>query len=143
VADLAAVRAALAGVLRGIGPPGKAIRASADMLGSVNPPQAVITPAPGASWQQQTTDPVPSGVYSLRVTVLAGIGDNKSADDLLGAYLSTSGRASLLAAISADPSLGGACDWAVVRSVSGYGWIDWAGVTYLGANIIVEVGVSG
>lgn len=143
MADLQAVREALAAVLRGVGPAGKGIRASADMLGTVNPPQAVVTPAPGSNWQQQTTDPVPSGVYSLRVTVLAGIGDSKSGDQLLGVYLSSSGPGSLLAAISASPDLGGACDWAVVRSVSGYGWIDWAGVTYLGANIMVEVGVSG
>lgn len=145
MADLTTVRQALADVLNGVGPAGQGIRASADMQSTVNPPAAIITLPPGTSLQYQAMNGSgpPAGLYTLRVTILATIGDNTAADKLLAAYLSTSGPGSLIAAIDADPRLGGAAEWAVVTAVHGYGWIEWAGITYLGAQMAVQVGISG
>jgi hypothetical protein len=141
--DLMTISQALADVLNGVGPEGQGIRATATMPSTVNPPAAVVTLPPGATLQYQALGSPPSAQYTLRVTVLASIGDNAAADTLLRTYLSTSGPGSLLQALSQNPNLGGAVDWAIVQSVHGFGWVEWAGLYYLGAQIAVQVGVSG
>jgi hypothetical protein len=145
MADLTAIRQALADILNGVGPPGQGIRASADMATTINPPAAIITLTPGTVLQYQAMNggEAPAGLYTLRVTVLANIGENADADNLLGTYLSTTGSGSLLAAIHANPRLGGLVEWAVVQAVHGYGWVEWGGIPYLGAQLAVQVGVSG
>lgn len=147
MASLNAIRGALAAALNGVGPPGQGIRASADMLASVNPPAAVVTLPPGTSLAWQTMGSAgqpPAAQFTLRVAVLAGgAGEQAAGDQLLDTYLATTGDGSLLAALAANPRLGGAVEWAVAQAIRGYGWVEWAGIPYLGAYLDVLVGVSG
>jgi hypothetical protein len=142
MADLSAIRVALAAVITGVGPPGQGCRCSPTYLSTVNPPAAVITLQPGLNFAPQTFEG--SAQYMLRVTLLASIGSDSSADALLSTWLSVRGspQTSILSALAANPNLSGACDWAVVQSVHGYGWIDWAGIQYLGANLAIQVGAT-
>jgi hypothetical protein len=142
VADLTAIRQALAAVLNGVGPVGSGCRASANFVGTVNPPAAIVTLQPGANFTTQTFEG--SGQYNLRITLLAAAGSDESADALLDAWLSTRGdpEVSILSALAANPNLGGACDWCVVSGVHGYGWIEWGGIQYLGCNLLVSIGAT-
>lgn len=81
------------------------------------------------------------GMDELTVTcrVLVGTADDKASQQLLDAYLSGSGDASLKAALEADGTLGGACDDLMVLRVQGYRYYEHAGTKYVGAELLVKV----
>ncbi|PXY21125.1 hypothetical protein [Prauserella muralis] len=81
--------------------------------------------------------------FLFAVLLLVSLTADIEAYDDLDAYLAGSGPTSVKAAIEADGSLGGIADFARVREVTQYGWVEVDGVQYLGAEQIVEVTASG
>lgn len=136
MADLGAVRAALAVTLARV--PG--LRVSPGFTSVVNPPCAIVLPGPRAVLR---FDSMGGGVsFPLRVQLLVGAADDASSQALMDGYLSSAGPASVSAAVLADPTLGGlveACD--PLTGIT-YGLMDWAGQTYLGAAIDLNVMTS-
>lgn len=77
------------------------------------------------------------------VTLLVSTVVDDVAQDSLDAYLAGSGSSSVKTAIEADGTLAGAAHYTVVTQVTSYGLLEWAEVTYLGAELLVEVVASG
>ena len=77
--------------------------------------------------------------------LMVGRPDDRSAQKLLDGYLSRSGPASVKAAIEAargapgQPALGGLADDLHVTRAQSYRFYEFAGVQYLGAELIVKV----
>jgi hypothetical protein len=131
-----AVRQALASYLTNtIG-----LRATANRLGQVSPPTAVILPVTGTFIRYSVTFDAETD-YMLRAVVLVSEGDSASGQDTLDGYLSVTGTSSVWAAVQADPTLGQQVSYAAVVEASSYGIQNWNGVDYLGASLIVNVGV--
>lgn len=80
------------------------------------------------------------GMDELMITcrVLVGRSDDESSQALLNGYLSR-GAQSIKKAIEAEPTLGGACDDLRVMRVQGYRYYQHANITYVGAELIVQV----
>ena len=72
------------------------------------------------------------GAYSVgfRVIILLGKEDQPTVLNNLIDYIETSGNDSVIAAIEADHTLGGACDFCVVTGASDPGFTEWGGAKY-------------
>ena len=138
MAVLSDVRAALAGAVDNV--PG--LRASAAMTGEVSPPMAVVVPARGPFISYSETLEPGVADYELEVVLLVSYADERSGQLLLDGYLSATGPNSVRAAVAADPTLGRVVDYAIVTAAQDYGLIDWAGVQYLGARLLVTAGTE-
>lgn len=144
MADLAAVRAALAATIQAnVTINGQPLPCSPILQGQVNPPMALIAPQPGQSIVFDTMDGglgYPGSVtYHLRVIMLVSNGEDFSAQALIDNLLSTSEAGSVIAAIQNNPRLGGAVHYAVPTTAHGYGLREWAGQQYFGADLLVSV----
>ena len=129
-----AVRTALAATLTsGIG-----LRATANRFAQINPPMAVIMPVTG-TFARYSVDFGGDVEYMLRVIVLVSEGDSLSGQDLMDAYIATSGSSSIWAAVQAGPTLGGVVQSSAVQEVTSYGLMNFSGVDYLAAHFIVSV----
>jgi hypothetical protein len=117
------------------------LRASGDAPGSISPPCAVIIPGRPAITYGETMD----GEVDLNIlaVVLLSAANDTSGQQSLDAYLASSGAKSVNAAVNADPTLGGKCEYAVVNAVQQYGMIDYAGQQYIGATFLIQVGAHG
>lgn len=77
--------------------------------------------------------------------VLVGRADDRAAQEVLDALLSSAGPSSLKAAIEnargapGQPALGGLADDLHVMRVQGYRWYEHAGAEYVGAELVVRV----
>jgi hypothetical protein len=76
---------------------------------------------------------------SILCRVLVSRADDKTGQELLAAYLKGSGATSLIAAIEADKTLGGACENLQVVRRSGFRKYPLGSNEYFGAEIAVEV----
>ena len=133
MADLTSACNALASVLSGI----SGLRVSPTFVGQVNPPAAIIMPQPAQSLRFDTLG---GGIsYLLRVVLLVPYTEDQSSVALMNGYLATTGPASVAAILKANPTLGGAVESANLDVIRGYGLMDWAGQTYLGAQCAVTV----
>lgn len=106
--------------------------------GQVVPPALVVIPDRPAILYGQTMDGEVN-VNLLAIVLLSAANDTSGQVDL-NAYVSSSGSKSVNAAVQADPSLGGAAEFAVVLQVSTYGVIEYAGQQYMGASFLVQCG---
>jgi len=132
MADLTSVCDALAAVLDNI--PG--LRVNSGFTSQVNPPAAIVLPQPGQSLR---FDAFGGGIsYILRVVVLVPYTQDSSSVNAMNAYLATAGPSSVSAAIQGAQK-NAAWECIDMDSVRGYGLTDWAGQTYLGAQIPVTV----
>jgi len=134
---LTAAREALAGYLAANI---TGLRTVTTRLGQINPPCALVLPAPGtfATYSVSMDGQVN---WTLRVLVVASLADSESGQDILDPYLSVTGPKSIWAAVDADSTLGGAVDgFAVVVNGSAYGVTVLNGVDYLTATLTVQVG---
>jgi hypothetical protein len=134
VGTLSQVRAALADTIGNV--PG--LRASPQFTAVVSPPCAVVLPAPEFIHYGETSDGALE--YMFEVILLVSESDDRAAQNLLDGYLSAGGPASVPAAILADPSLDGTADYCVVTRALRYGFLDWAGVSYLSARLMITAG---
>jgi hypothetical protein len=140
VSTLTECRDALAATIDA-GVPG--LRTASTVPPSVSPPVAVVTPNPAQLVDYGIV--MSNGglvVYQLRVYIIVGSVSDRTAQAKLDGYISPSGEASVPAAIAADPTLGGAVEWAVCTSAQKYGELVYSGVSLLGCEILVEVSTT-
>lgn len=142
MADLEAVRTALAAAIATI--PG--LRAAPTVPGQITPPMAVVAPATGTFLDYDQTINGPAGViaatYRMRITLFvseASAGPDSQVQ--LDSYLSDTGPASVKIAIETDTALAGVVDYAQVTAAQGYGFLQWGGISYLAAHLLITVGV--
>jgi len=131
MADLAAIRQALATALGGIA----GLRVSPIFQAQINPPAAIIMPQPQQVLRFDALGGADS--YLLRIVLLGSYTEDASSQSLMDSYLASSGSSSIAAALAANPTLSGAVDYCNMDSVRGYGLMDWAGQQYLGAQILL------
>jgi hypothetical protein len=115
------------------------LRATAVVTGQVSVPVAIVRPAAGVFiTYDETFDGAAAFVFD--VTLLVSTASDRTAQALLDSYLSGTGSSSVLGCLQQDPTLGGVVSFSALISGSGYGNIDYSGVTYLGATLTVEAG---
>ena len=133
-ATFSAVRAALAAYLTS----STGLRATANRFAQINPPMAVIMPVTGTFARYSSTF-AGDVDYTVRAIVLVSEGDSLSGQDLIDAYVATSGPSSIWAAVAKDPTLGGVVQSAAVQEVTAYGLMNFSGVDFLAAHFVVSV----
>jgi hypothetical protein len=116
------------------------LRALTDPGSIANPPVAVVLPPQGTYINY--TVALDQGVWDpmIRVVIIVSRASERVATPLLESYLAPYGASSIPAAILADPTLGGACDYCVPVESVFLGEVNWAGVDYFGAEIICQAG---
>ena len=142
MADLSEIRAALAAQITEF----TGLAAQADAPGSVNPPVAVVIPGqPIINYADTVNAPGLDSAVTIMLIVLVIMSDAPPSDQVqraLDAYLGVgSGETvSIAQAINSDPSLGGVVHFCEPLTAGNYGRIDYAGGTYFGARVNVQVG---
>jgi hypothetical protein len=131
----AAVRAAVAAYLT----TAAGLRATPNRFGQINPPMAVIMPQTGTFIRYSVTLDGETD-YTLRAIILVSEGDSASGQDLIDTYLSPVGTSSVYAAVQKDPTLGGQVSYAAVIEATAYGLMNFQGIDYLAAHLILNVG---
>ena len=74
------------------------------------------------------------------ITVFVSFANVEVGHEALDGYLDPAGSSSVVAAIHAEPTLGGVVDFARVASAEGERITNYAGVDYLSVEFVVEVG---
>lgn len=149
MASILAIRQALAARLETI----DGLRVHPYVIGSISPPAAAIVPGLGS--ETSTSRPAIDYDKSFRgavmmnfmVKVAVSATADEAAQKHLDAYLDVGTDLSLKDALEADmeplyadDSDGDLiADSVLVKGVAHYGMIDWAGVSYLGADLHIEV----
>jgi hypothetical protein len=118
------------------------LRAGTDPGTIANPPVALVLPAQG-TYIDYTVALNPH-LYDvrIRVVILISRASERAGFELLDQYLEPYGASSIVAAILANPTMSGACDYVVPQQASGPGAISFAGIDYWGAEIICTVGAE-
>ena len=131
MAALSEIRSALAGSLSSI----QGLRTSAHVPDQPNPPIAVVVP------EQIEYDASTFGShrYTFRLMLIVGRVDERNAQARLDGYLATDGAASVKSAVEADRTLGGLVQVVRVLSADSYRTVPVGDVTYLTAEMVVEV----
>jgi hypothetical protein len=133
MATLSELRAGIATNLATI----SGLRTTATVPDQINPPIAVVMP----NTITYDTAFARSGgdEYEFLVMVIVGRVDERSAQNKLDAYASSSGNSSVKAAIEKDKTLGGKAFSLRVSSLRGYQSVTVGDVTYLSAEWVVQV----
>lgn len=146
MADLVAITNALAAQITQF----TGLRAYGQARDQASPPCAVVLPGQPFLDYSVTMSPVMgpgggAGAVNLNLVVLLIISDaapvektQRALDAYLGVGAGETG--SVPSAIMADPTLGGAVHFCEPVSADRYGRIDYGGVTYFGARIMVQAG---
>lgn len=114
------------------------LRAFPNAPGQVVPPAVVVILNRPAITYGVTMDGEVN--INLLAIVLLSAANDSSGQIALNATVSSSGTKSINAAVQADPSLGGTCEFALVTQVATYGIVEYAGQNYIGATFVVQVG---
>ena len=105
---------------------------------SINPPTAVVVPAPGDFlFYDDTYDGTDN--FAVIVKILNGTQDSTSSQSLLLGYMAKTGATSVRAAILADHTLGGICSYMQIPTAQNFGDVEWAGQQFLGFELPVAV----
>jgi hypothetical protein len=107
-----------------------------------NPPVAVVLPVTGTYIDYAVALEHGVAELNLRVVILVSRASERMAMPLLDSYLAPYGASSVPEAILADPTLGGACDYCIPVEAVFAGDVNWAGIDYLGAEIICRAGAE-
>jgi hypothetical protein len=118
------------------------LRGQTDGFTVANPPVAVVLPAQGQFIDYLIAEQTGLADYTYRVVILVSKASGRAGTLQLYAYMATRGASSVPAAILADPTLGHVVDYAVPVEAIYAPQINWAGVDYMGAEIIVKVGAE-
>jgi hypothetical protein len=130
MANLSDLREGLATNLRTI----EGMRAVKTIPDNINPPTAVIYPQSmtyDESFQRGLT------IYTFTVVVIVGRVDERTAQNRLDAFVSSTGNSSVKLAIESDKTLNGKAFDVRVSEMRNYGSIDISEVTYLSAEFTV------
>ena len=107
--------------------------------GQISPPAAVIkidTINYDTSMNSGSHDP------TFSVFLFVPFSNDRTAQDKLDTYLDAESPTCVKVAIEGDPHLGGTVDFATVSMVRNYGLVTYAGVQYLGAELLVPTGIQ-
>ena len=104
--------------------------------GSITVPAAVVRRR--TTTYDVTMDGADDTTYG--VTVFASFANTDVGTQQLDDYLAPSGAKSVPAAIQADPTLGGVVDYCHVASAEGETVRNYAGIDYLSAELVIEIG---
>lgn len=110
------------------------LRSSTTVPDNPSPPIAIILPQTISyddSFQRGTT------TYQFIVTVIVGRADDRSAQNKLDSFVSSTGTASIKLAIESDRTLGGKAFDVRVVEMRNYGSVVISEVTYLSAEFTV------
>ena len=133
MATLSELRAGIAANLATVA----GLRTSATIPDQVTPPMAVVMP------QTITYDLAAARAggdeYEFTVTVIVGRVDERTAQNRLDAYCSSTGSSSIKAAIEKDKTLGGKAFDCRVTSLRNYNQVTVGDTTYLSAEFVVQV----
>jgi hypothetical protein len=127
MASLSDLRDGIATNLRTI----SGLRAIATVPDNPNPPLAIIYPQSmdyDESFNRGLT------TYNFRLVVIVGRVDERTAQNKLDAFVSSSGSSSIKLAVESDKTLGGRAFDTRVSAMTNYGSIDISEVTYLSAE---------
>lgn len=120
------------------------LTAYATVPGSVNVPAVLVRPTRGTLvtyGQSMSTSLDGEAVdWTFDCQLLVSFAVYDAAQESIDGYLATTGPQSLAGALEQDPTLGGVVAYAVPISATGYGSIDYDGITYLGCTVMVQVG---
>lgn len=110
------------------------LRATATVPDNPNPPLAIIYPQ-----NMDYDDTFQRGMttYNFRVLVVVGRVDERTAQNKLDAFVSSTGASSIKSAIESDKTLGGSAFDLRVTAMTNYGSLDISEVTYLSAEFNV------
>ena len=136
MATLTEIRDALAAQISALVP---GLRTAATVPATINPPVAVITPNPAALINYLEVLSSTVATWTMRVYIIVGTVSDRSAQTMLDAFLAPTGGSSVPAAINSDPTLGGVVEYAVPTAAQRYGELQYAGIAYLGCEILVDV----
>lgn len=129
--DIAAVRAGLATKLGTVFE-----RVHDNVPGSVNPPCAIIrlNPETAVRYKRTLTGTVEADFI---VTVVVSAAWDRTGQEALDAYLSTSGASSVLAAL--EGTVSGVTDYAIVVDARNYGAVTVGASQFFGVDFALEV----
>lgn len=100
-----------------------------------SPPGFVVLPESGVP---RTLGAVKE-THKFRVRVMLSEASNRVARDALDGYLSPTGATSIRAAVTANKQLGLTGVNAIYEGWENYDDINWSGVTYFGADVLITV----
>ena len=136
MADLNTISTALAAQLAS----STGLRAYSTAPGQIVPPVVVVIPGRPAIQYGVTMDG--ETTLNLSAVVLLSAANDNAGQVALNGYISSSGPQSIAAAVQDDPTLGGACEFALVTQVATYGLVEYAGQQYIGATFTVQCGAN-
>lgn len=138
MADITAIRNALAAQVTAQ----TGLRAYGQARDQAGVPCAVVLPGNPLITYGATMDGAATVNLGLVILISDGAPSEK-AQRALDAYLGIGAgeTASVAAAVMHDPTLGGTCEFCEPVSVTSYGRLAWAGVTYFGAKLNLQAGV--
>jgi hypothetical protein len=110
------------------------LRTSATMPDNPNPPVALVMPS---SITYDQTFAKGMQLYSFNVIVIVGRADERSAQNSLDAFVSSTGSSSIKLAIEGDKTLGGKAFDTRVTELRNYGNISIGEVIYLTAEFTI------
>jgi hypothetical protein len=110
------------------------LRTAATMPDLPNPPIAVVTPV---TVTYDTAFAKGMQTYSFNVTVIVGRADERTAQNSLDGFVSSTGTKSVKLAIEGDKTLGGAVFDTRVVEMRTYGALSYGEVTYIAAEFTV------
>lgn len=112
------------------------LRTSANLPDMPNPPIAVVS-FDRVTYHQDFRNGMAD--YRFIVQVIVGRVDERSAQNNLDAYCSSTGSSSVVLAVESDRTLGGKAFDCHVSEMSNYGSINIGEITYLAAEFQVQV----
>ena len=133
MATPAEIREALAAQIGAAVP---ALQVSPRSPGSITVPAAVVRRR--TTTYGVTMDGADDTTYG--VTVFVSFANTDVGTAALDDYLAPDGASSIPAAIDDDPTLGGVVDFAHVASAEGETVRNYAGIDYLSAELVIEIG---
>lgn len=137
MADISDVLTALASrISTGMASTALAGRTTAFAPDSIITPWVICLPAPGNFLTYDVTFEGKDD-FELLVKILVGAEVTRAAQVELLGYLDRTGSTSIRGAIYGDRTLGGTIADLKVESAQGYGDVEWAGIPYFGAELVV------
>lgn len=106
----------------------------------ITPPAAVVIPDT-VGYDSTMARGSDDFVFVVQLVVSKVV--DRVSQDRLDAYLAGSGSSSVKAAIEGEPTLGGVAHFARVAQARSYGTVQFGAITYLGAELVVQVTADG
>lgn len=106
-------------------------------------PGQIVTPAAVVRRRSGPREDTLGGAtveYTMLVTFFSGKVSDPDAQDQIDAFISPHDSGSVFSVLNASPTLGGVVSWAKVTDVEQEHLVEYANVTYLGVDVVIDVG---